>query len=94
MDLDNIDAAEQMVLQGLGIALLPSTAVAQELLDGRLVAIELIGAAPIRRRITAIRRRDLGAMTGPVAAFLEILSGDGELLPGGPADRPRADGSA
>ncbi len=82
MELDNIDAAKQMVGKGLGIALLPSTAVAGEVRDGRLVAIPMRGAAPIRRRITAIRRRDLGAMTGPVAAFLEILSGVGELLPG------------
>ena len=82
MELDNIDAAKQMVGQGLGIALLPSTAVAGEVRDGRLVAIPMRGATPIRRRITAIRRRDLGAMTGPVAAFLEILSGVGELLPG------------
>ena len=81
MELDNIDAAKQMVLQGLGIALLPSSAVAREVRGGRLVVIDLIGAAPIRRRITAIRRADLGAMTGPVAAFLEILAGVGELLP-------------
>jgi DNA-binding transcriptional LysR family regulator len=65
----------------LGIALLPSSAVAREVRGGRLVVVELIGAAPIRRRITAIRRHDLGAVTGPVAAFLEILSGVGELLP-------------
>jgi DNA-binding transcriptional LysR family regulator len=83
MELDNIDAAKQMVLQGLGIALLPASAVARELRGGRLSAVELIGAEPIRRRITAIRRRDLGDVTGPVAAFLEILSGVGELLPGG-----------
>jgi DNA-binding transcriptional LysR family regulator len=81
MELDNIDAAKQKVLQGLGIALLPSSAVAREVRGGRLVVVELIGAAPIRRRITAIRRHDLGAVTGPVAAFLEILSGVGELLP-------------
>jgi DNA-binding transcriptional LysR family regulator len=95
MELDNIDAAKQMVLHGLGIALLPSTAVARELRGGRLVAVELQGAAPIRRRITAIRRRDLGAMTGPVAAFVEILSGVGELLPGRlpPGSEARADWS-
>ena len=84
MELDNIDAAKQMVGQGLGVALLPHTAVASELADGRLVAVTIDGARPIRRRIAAIRRRDLGAMTGPVAAFLEILAGVGEVLPGGP----------
>lgn len=82
MELDNIDAAKQMVGQGLGIALLPHTAVATELADGRLAVVELIGAPPIRRRIVAIRRRDLGIATGPTAAFLEVLAGVGELLPG------------
>jgi DNA-binding transcriptional LysR family regulator len=84
MELDNIDAAKQMVGQGLGIALLPHTAVMGELRDGRLRAITIEGVAPIRRKIVAIRRRDLGAMAGPVAAFLEVLSGVGELVPGAP----------
>lgn len=83
MELDNIDAAKQMVSQGLGIALLPRTAVADELADGRLRAIAIRGAQPIRRRIVAIRRRDVGLVAGPTAAFLEILAGVGEdLLPG------------
>jgi DNA-binding transcriptional LysR family regulator len=81
MELDNIDAAKQMVGQGLGIAFLPRTAVARELGEGRLRAIEIVGMPPIRRRIVAIRRADLGGVTGPVAAFLEILAGVGELLP-------------
>lgn len=88
MELDNIDAAKQMVGQGLGIALLPHTAVAAELEDGRLRAIAIEGAQPIRRRIVAIRRRDQGAVAGPTAAFLEILGGVGEILPGGAGRRP------
>ncbi|MEX2184323.1 MAG: LysR family transcriptional regulator [Chloroflexota bacterium] len=82
MELDNIDSAKQMVGQGLGIALLPHTAVASELADGRLAVVALSGAPPVRRRIVAIRRRDLGGVAGPAAAFLEILAGVGELLPG------------
>jgi len=82
MELDNIDAAKQMVGQGLGVALLPRTAVAAELADGRLHALGMDGATTIRRRIVAIRRRDLGAVGGPTAAFLEILAGVRELLPG------------
>jgi DNA-binding transcriptional LysR family regulator len=80
MELDNIDAAKQMVGQGLGIALLPLTAIRRELDDGRLRVIAIDGVAPIRRRIVVIRRRDLGAYTGPTAAFLEILAGAGELV--------------
>ena len=82
MELDNIDAAKQMVARGLGVALLPQTAVAAELADGRLAAVTISGAAPIRRRIVAIRRRDAGDVAGPVAAFLEILAGIGAELPG------------
>jgi len=36
MDLDNIAAAKRMVERGLGVALLPATAVADALTDGRL----------------------------------------------------------
>lgn len=87
MELDNIDAAKQMVGQGLGVALLPFTSVAAELTDGRLRAIDIEGAAPIRRRIVAIRRRDLGAVTGPTAAFLEVLATVREILPGARRER-------
>lgn len=86
MELDNIDAAKQMVGQGLGVALLPHTAVAGELASGRLRAITIRGAQPIRRPIVAIRRSDVGHVAGPTAAFLEILAGVGEILP---AARPR-----
>jgi DNA-binding transcriptional LysR family regulator len=71
-----------MVDQGLGIALLPHTAVAAELADGRLRQVTIAGAAPIRRRIVAIRRRELGPPSGPVAGFLEVLAGVGTILPG------------
>jgi DNA-binding transcriptional LysR family regulator len=72
MELDTIDAAKKMVEQGLGVALLPHTAVASELADGRLSTAKLAEADAIRRRIVAVRRRDAGPPTGLVAAFLEI----------------------
>jgi DNA-binding transcriptional LysR family regulator len=72
MELDNIDAAKKMVEQGLGVALLPHTAVASELASGRLASATLGDAKAIRRRIVAVRRRDAGPPSGLVAAFLEI----------------------
>jgi DNA-binding transcriptional LysR family regulator len=81
MELDNIDAAKQMVGLGLGIALLPHTSVTAELADGRLRAIDIEGQAPIRRRIVAIRRRDIGAPAGPLAGFLDVLDRVHEVLP-------------
>jgi DNA-binding transcriptional LysR family regulator len=82
MELDNIDSAKQMVGQGLGVALLPHTSVAVELANGRLRAIDIEGAAPIRRRIVAIRRRDIGPPSGPVAGFLDVLQEIDNILPG------------
>ncbi len=81
MELDNIDSAKQMVGQGLGVALLPHTSVAGELAGGRLRAIDIEGAAPIRRRIVAIRRRDIGPPSGPLAGFLDVLQGIDDVLP-------------
>ena len=81
MELDNIDSAKQMVGQGLGVALLPHTSVAAELANGRLRAIDIEGAAPIRRRIVAIRRRDIGPPSGPVAGFLDVLQEIDNVLP-------------
>ncbi len=88
MELDNIDAAKQMVGAGLGVALLPHASVAAEVADGRLRAIDIEGASPIRRPIVVIRRRDLGPATGPVAAFLEVLATIDAFVPGGADRRP------
>lgn len=74
MDLDNIDATKKMVQQGLGVALLPQSAVADELADGTLRAVRITDAEPVRRQIVVIRRRDTGEPTGLVAAFMETLA--------------------
>ena len=60
MVLDSIDAAKRMVQLGLGIALLPRSALSDELADGSLAAVEVVSTAPVRRQIVAIRRRDAG----------------------------------
>lgn len=73
LELDHIDAAKQMVLAGLGIALLPTTAVANELRDGTLRRIDLIGTPPIERRIVAIRRLDREYRTVAADAFWALL---------------------
>jgi DNA-binding transcriptional LysR family regulator len=74
MELDNIEATKKMVQEGLGVALLPQSAVAAELADGTLHAIRISDAAPERRQIVVIRRGDAGEATGLVAAFIETLS--------------------
>lgn len=73
MELDNIDATKRMVRQGLGVALIPHTAVAEELDAGTLREVSIADAEPVRRQIVAIRRRDAGPPEGAVAAFLAAL---------------------
>jgi DNA-binding transcriptional LysR family regulator len=81
LELDNIDAAKQMVLAGLGIALLPTTAVAGELRSGALRRITLVGTRPIERRIVAIRRREAARTSAGGTAFWTLLDEIHELLP-------------
>ncbi len=84
LELDHIDAAKQMVLAGLGIALLPTTAVAGELRDGTLRRVDLVGTPPIERRIVAVRRLDDEHRSEAAAAFWALLL-DFEDPRGGPA---------
>src|ERR1700736_1846222 len=66
MELDNIEAAKKMVERGLGVALLPGTAVSRELAAGAMARVELSDGAPMRRSIVAMRRRDAGEPSGVV----------------------------
>jgi DNA-binding transcriptional LysR family regulator len=75
MELDNIEAAKKMVQRGLGVSLLPGSAVALEVEGGTLCRVELRNVAPMRRQIVAMRRRDAGEPSGLVRAFLELLRG-------------------
>lgn len=74
LELDHIDAAKQMVLAGLGVALLPTTAVAGELRDGSLRRVDLIGSPPIERRIVAVRRLDEEHRSSAATSFWDLLS--------------------
>jgi DNA-binding transcriptional LysR family regulator len=80
IELDNIDAAKQMVLAGLGVALLPTTAVAAELRAGTLQRVDLVGTGRIERRVIAVRRRDGARVTGDAPArFWTLLDGAADL---------------
>jgi DNA-binding transcriptional LysR family regulator len=76
-EVDNIEAAKRMVERGLGVALLPGTAVADALSAGSLREIGLAGTATIRRRIVAVER--LGSR--PTSPFLDTLWGLLEQIP-------------
>ena len=73
MELDSIEAVKKMVERGLGIALLPGSAVDREVAGGTLCIVSMKDAPPMQNTIVAYRRRDAGEPTGIVAAFLELL---------------------
>ena len=73
MELDNIEAAKKMVERRLGIALLPRTAVSGEIAARSLSQVGVKDAPRVAQQIVAIRRRDQGKASGPVAAFLTLL---------------------
>lgn len=82
IELDNIEAAKQVVRQGLGVALLPVTAIAGDVARGALRVIPMHGVPPTRRRIVAIRRAANGdVIAPPVQGFLDVLGRIGEILP-------------
>jgi DNA-binding transcriptional LysR family regulator len=74
MELDNIEAAKQMVAHGLGVALLPHIAVTAEVAAGSLAEVEVVGASPVRRQIVAIRRRDGTGDSAVVRRFMDMLT--------------------
>lgn len=73
MELDSIEAAKKMVERGLGVALLPGSAVAREVTGGTLCVVDMSDAPPMHNTIVAYRRRDAGQPEGIVAAFLTLL---------------------
>jgi DNA-binding transcriptional LysR family regulator len=73
MEMDSIEAAKKMVERGLGVALLPKTAVVREVDSGTLSRVRLRGAPPMYNFIAAFRRRDAGKPEGVVAAFMSLL---------------------
>jgi DNA-binding transcriptional LysR family regulator len=73
LELDNIEAAKQMVAHGLGVALLPRIAVTAEVAAGTLAEVEVVGASPVRRQIVAIRRVDGSGDSPLVRRFLGML---------------------
>ncbi len=81
IELDNIDAAKHMVRDGLGVALLPHTAIAGDISRGELRAVPLAGVAPTRRRIVAVHRPSLGPPPPPLQGFLDVLDDIDGILP-------------
>jgi DNA-binding transcriptional LysR family regulator len=80
-EVDNIEGAKRMVERGLGVALLPGTAVADALAGGSVREVGLGGAATIRRQIVAIERRGVRPPSPFLATLWDLLERIPELIP-------------
>lgn len=72
MELDNMEATKKMVEVGLGIAMLPRVAVAQEVERGELCEIEVKNMTMPRREVALIYRRGR-PLSRAATAFIELL---------------------
>lgn len=90
LELDNIEAAKKMVEHGIGISLVPHSAVTGELASGVLSVVDLVDTTLPRREIVAVRRHDAGPPSGTVATFMTLLTEVGSLIVGsdGPQQAP------
>lgn len=85
MNLGSIEVLKRFVAIGLGIALVPEVAVAEEVATRQLAAVRVRGLAP--RAVGLVERR--GRRRSPAAAaFVELLRE--QLATSGPAKRPGA----
>ena len=74
LEMDNTGAAAKMVEEGLGVSLLPRTAIRLGLAEGSLVELHLLNTPVMRRPVAAIYRSDT-PLSGPATAFLELARG-------------------
>jgi DNA-binding transcriptional LysR family regulator len=87
MEVDNIEAAKRMAERGLGLALLPSTAVADALAAGTLRKIDVEGfrARELHDRVVLVRRFGsdrAGGQADAIDALCTLLHEIPDLIPG------------
>jgi DNA-binding transcriptional LysR family regulator len=72
LEVDSIEAAKRMVERKLGLSFLPQIAIAQELRQGKLVAVDITNAEHVERDLDVIHPRHR-PLTRDALAFLQIL---------------------
>ena len=73
MEIDNIETMKRAIEVDMGVALVPSVTVAQEVKLGTLVALEIKGK-PLVRPLGIIYRKGR-VLTPPMKKFIETLTG-------------------
>jgi DNA-binding transcriptional LysR family regulator len=87
MEVDNIEAAKRMAERGLGLALLPSTAVADALDAGALRQVDVEGfrSRGLHDRVVLVRRLgadDVSRPTDAIDALCALLREIPDMIPG------------
>jgi DNA-binding transcriptional LysR family regulator len=90
LEVETIETAKRMVERGLGLAFLPHLAVAREIRQATLVAVELTDAEALSRSLDLIHPRHR-PLTPEALGFLDALrAGVRELEAPGRRKPPRA----
>jgi len=72
LEVETIEASKRMIERKLGLGFLPQIAVGHDLREGKLVAIEIVNAEPLRRNLDVIHPRHR-PLTKDAQAFLHLL---------------------
>ncbi len=72
MEVEAIETAKRMVERGMGLAFLPRLAVAPEIRDGTLLALEVTDAKPLSRSLDVIHARQR-PLSPDALAFLTVV---------------------
>jgi DNA-binding transcriptional LysR family regulator len=101
MEVETIETAKRMVEHGMGVAFLPRLAVAREIRQRKLLALEVVDAEPLRRSLDVIhpRQRPLSAeaqaLLKALRGVVAEVAGPGRPQAGaGPARGPAGYGAA
>ena len=88
MELGTSAAVRSAIAEGVGPGVLSRLAVRDDLVLGRLVAIEVAGP-PLKRQLTAVWRPDLDPLPPEGARLLAVAKGAVRQLPRSPGMSPR-----
>lgn len=72
LEVETIEACKRMIERKLGLGFLPQIALTHELRQGKLVAIEIVNAEPLRRNLDVIHPRHR-PLSREAQAFLHLL---------------------